>query len=99
MDREEFKNEDAVKQAVEEAKKQAEAGRYTIVLASAITQANAEQFVAQLQSEGYREAAVYKRGRMVRVVYGAYTSEQEAQAQLRKLRQSEAFADAWVMDK
>ena len=36
---------------------------------------------------------------MVRVVYGAYTSEQEAQAQLRKLRQSEAFADAWVMDK
>lgn len=82
-----------------EAKKQAEAGRYTIVLASAITQANAEQFVAQLQSEGYREAAVYKRGRMVRVVYGAYTSEQEAQARLRKLRQSEAFADAWVMDK
>ena len=82
-----------------EVKKQAEAGRYTIVLASAIPKANAEQFVAQLQSEGYREAAVYKRGRMVRVVYGAYTSEQEAQAQLRKLRQSEAFADAWVMDK
>ncbi len=78
---------------------QSQAGRFTIVLASAITQANATQFVAQLHEAGYPEAEVYKRGRMVRVVYGSFQTEEEAQAQLRKLRQSDAFADAWVMDK
>lgn len=74
-------------------------GRFTIVLASAISQGNAEAFAAQLQREGYAEAACYKRGRMVRVIYGSYPTEAEAQAALRPLRQHQSFADAWVMKK
>lgn len=74
-------------------------GGFTIVLASAITQANAEAFAARLQQEGHTEAACYKRGRMVRVICGSYPTEAEAQAALRPLRHHEAFADAWVMKK
>ena len=74
-------------------------GGFTIVLASAITQANAEAFAARLQQEGHAEAACYKRGRMVRVICGSYPTEAEAQAALRLWRRHEAFADAWVMKK
>lgn len=90
-----------VQQAVAQSQPAAAAagGRFTIVLASAISQGNAEAFAAQLQQEGYAEAACYKRGRMVRVIYGNYPTEAEAQAALRPLRQHESFADAWIMKK
>lgn len=72
-------------------------GTYTIVLASAISQGNAEKFSEKLKKEGL-DAAPYRRGRMVRVVSGSYPTEAEAHAALVKLRKhDEAFAEAWVM--
>lgn len=70
---------------------------YTLVLASAVQLANAEALAQRLQKEGHSEAAVWTRRKMVRVIYGNYTTEAEAQAQLRTLRKHADFANAWVM--
>lgn len=72
-------------------------GKYTLVLASAISESNANEFSQKLKKDGYTEASPYRRGKMVRVVYGSYANEQAAQAALAKLRKHQAFADAWVM--
>ncbi len=71
--------------------------KYTIVLASAISEDNASAFSQKLKKEGLPEASPYKRGRMVRVVYGHYASEHEAHEALSKLHHHRAFQDAWVM--
>ena len=73
-------------------------GNFTLVLASAITKSNAQVFANKLKAEGLKEALPYKRGRMVRVVYGHYPTEQAAQQALSKLQAHQAFADAWVME-
>lgn len=73
------------------------AGRYTIVLASAIPQSNASELVTRLQGNGLKEANTYVRGRMVRVVYGNYATQAEAQQSLMALRKHPNFAQAWVM--
>ncbi len=73
-------------------------GKYTLVLASAITEENAQSFSGKLRKEGFNEAAPYHRGRMVRVIYGHYPTEQAAQTALNKLQYNKAFADAWVME-
>jgi septal ring-binding cell division protein DamX len=73
-------------------------GRYTLVLASAISEGNAQHFAQKLKQEGMKDASAYKRGRMVRVVYGHYANENEAQKALNTLRRHEAFTDAWVME-
>lgn len=68
---------------------------FTIVLASQTTMAHAEQFVSRLHSEGLTEARVMHKGRMTRVVFGAFATRQEAEKSLGKARS--ASADAWVM--
>ena len=73
-------------------------GQYTLVLASAITEGNAQTFSDTLKSEGFSEATPYRRGRMVRVIYGHYPTEQAAQTALNKLQRNQAFAEAWVME-
>lgn len=73
-------------------------GQYTLVLASAITEGNAQSFSAKLKKKGFNEAAPYHRGRMVRVIYGHYPTEQAAQTALNKLQYNQEFADAWVME-
>lgn len=72
-------------------------GKYTLVLASAITAKNAETFSENLRAEGLTETRPYKRGSMIRVIYGAYPSEKDAYTALQKLRKHKAFADAWIL--
>ncbi len=70
---------------------------YCVVVASAISEKNAENYVERLHKEGYKEARVHKKGHMVRVVFPGYASEKEAYNKLRALSsQSEEFASAWV---
>ena len=73
-------------------------GQYTIVLASAIPQANANELVAKLQLNGLKEAITYKKGKMVRVVYGNFASKAEAQTKLKELHRHTDFSQAWVME-
>ena len=71
--------------------------KYTIVLASAISEANASSFSKELKKEGFHEVTPYRKGRMVRVIYGHYASEKDAHEALSKLHHHSAFSDAWVM--
>lgn len=72
-------------------------GRYTIVLASAIPQKNANELTEKLKTQGQAEAQTYVRGKMVRVVYGNYANREEAQQALRTMHAHSEFSQAWVM--
>lgn len=74
---------------------------YTIVMASQVTQRNAEIFIAQLNKAEYTKARLQTSSKtnMLRVVYGTYNSQEEAIDSLRSLRkQSKQFSDAWVLE-
>ena len=70
---------------------------YYIILASQVKRSNAEEFVARLQKQGYHEAQVKQFNSTIRVVCGAYGSEEEAHRQLRKISAKPEFAEAWVL--
>ena len=70
---------------------------YTIVMASAISQKNAESFVNKLNADGFESARVIITGKMVRVVVGHYATEQEAYTAAHAIHQrSTKYRSAWV---
>ena len=72
---------------------------FCIVLASQVSQRNAESFVTMLESKGFHEASILTT-KFRRVVYGSYATEEEAMQSLRELRQkSSNFKEGWVMKK
>ena len=78
------------------------AGGYCIVLASKVARKNAEGFAKDLRRRGYGSARVHppknSDGKVVRVVYGNYSTEKEAVGELNKLRTDKDFAQGWVME-
>lgn len=72
---------------------------YCIILASRITRKNAERFVDELKSAGISDAYTYVHNDIVRVAYGKFATEDEAQDSLRKLRDNSYFEQAWVYEK
>lgn len=70
---------------------------FCIVLASYITQRNAEIFVNNLQQKGYDKAEVYNRNNVTRVIYGKYATEAEAYTDLKQIHKDKSLAEAWVM--
>lgn len=75
----------------------AEAGGYTLVLASAVSEKNATNFVATLRADGLTEARTHLRGKMRRVVYGNFPDEAKARDTLHKLRETHSLPDVWIM--
>lgn len=72
--------------------------KFAIVLASYISQKNAEKFINTLSEEGYKEGRYVKNGKTSRILYSNYVSEEAAQNALKELRQENpAFAEAWVL--
>lgn len=72
--------------------------QYAIVLASYVSQANAEEYIRQLTKSGFAEGRYAKTGKVSRVLYASYASEAKAQEALQTLRQqSGEFAEAWVL--
>ena len=69
---------------------------YVIVLASQISKKNAIAFVEKLHNEGFKEARTYINNNMVRVVYGSYATDGEAQDSLKTLRLNRNFREGWV---
>lgn len=58
---------------------------------------NAENFVKQLNEDGFVSARVMVTGKMVRVVVGHYANEAEANEASSEIRnRSKAYRDAWV---
>lgn len=71
---------------------------FCIVLASQVTQRNAESFVSMLDEKGFHEATIMMT-KFRRVVYGSYATEEDAVKHLRELRsQSSFFKEGWVME-
>ena len=82
-----------------QASSQTDKNKYTLVLVSATTAKNAEEYTEKLHKQGLQEAYSYKRGHMIRVVYGNYPTEDQAKDALRELHQQKDFADAWILRK
>ena len=76
-------------------------GTFYIVMASQVSERNANLFIDQLSSQGFHNAHILVSGakNIRRVVYGCYESEADANATLRQLRsESRLFRDTWVME-
>ena len=71
---------------------------WSIVLASKVSLKNAQAFAGQLTQEGFSQAKVLTRKSGNRVIYGSYSTEQEAYQALKGLRGHSAFREAWVYE-
>lgn len=70
---------------------------YVLVLASKVGKTGAEDMVARLAGNGFSQARIHQSRTMRKVIYGSYSSEEEAVKALRDLRKaSNEFAYAWV---
>ena len=96
-------NATAHKEAVQPAKKEAKKAEvveakdyFCIVLASALSKNNAENFVKKLTSEGNKDIQAINCSNGMKVVCGRFASEEEARISLDTLRSNENFKDAWI---
>lgn len=72
--------------------------KFTIVLASYVEKRNAEEFISNLAKDGFAEGRYVKNGKVSRVLYSSYLTEEDARAALRMLReQNTNFAQAWIL--
>ena len=70
---------------------------FCLVLASKVTETNAQSFVDKLKRKGLNDAKVLKENnKSTKVIYGHYTTQNEAFNSLNNLRDTEEFFDAWV---
>ncbi|MBF1487967.1 SPOR domain-containing protein [Prevotella pallens] len=70
---------------------------WSLVLASHVTEKNANGFIKKLQQEGFKDAYIYKGSGSVKVIYGRYKSAQIAANQLSNLRGNDSFEQAWIL--
>ena len=72
---------------------------FSIVLASYVAEKSSLEFVADLAKAGFKEGRFERTGKVSRVLYGHYPSEEAAQKALKELKeQSKEFAEAWVFE-
>lgn len=69
---------------------------YMIIVASQVKMSNAESLVNKLQQQGFKDAKVFVRNKIVRVSCGEYSTQEEAYRQLNKINGKEEFWEAWV---
>lgn len=72
-------------------------GYYCIVLASRVTQANANTYVSSLHKHGFNQARVISRSNGAKVIYGQYKSINEAYNMLNNMHSNKYFNDGWIM--
>ena len=101
---EEKKAEEPVQEAVEAAEPQepqqvaeAETDYYCVVLASQVSQKNAQAFIERLAARGVGEARVMESPSGNKVVVGHFADEHEATNVKRQLSRQAETADCWVM--
>jgi cell division septation protein DedD/nucleoid DNA-binding protein len=73
---------------------------FTLVVCSHIPQKSADALVAELQSQGVNDVEILVKKKVLRVIVGAYPTEEAAHEALREYRKmSKRFAQAWVFKK
>lgn len=70
---------------------------WSIVLCAGVPQGNAEKLAEKVKADGYDDAFVYKDDN-VKVLYGKYTSKEEALNNLREMRSDKYFKDGWLLE-
>lgn len=76
----------------------ADEAKFAIVLASYVSQHNAEGFISNLAKKGFPKGRYTKVGNVSRILYSTYPNEAEAYDALKSLRQqSSVFKEAWVL--
>ena len=70
---------------------------YTIVLASAVSESNAKEFIESLKKQGYKYAEIYKTSSMRRVIYNHFETEKEAREALNEINDKGFATEAWIM--
>lgn len=87
------------KQIKAEPSESAKKNAYSIVLATYVSEENAERYIKTLAKDGFDQARYVKNGKVSRILYSEYTDEAAAQKALVSLRQqSSEFAEAWVLE-
>ena len=71
---------------------------YSIVLASRITQKNAEDYVEKLHKNGLADATIYITKGMTMVTYKRFKKRTDANNAMRKLVGKGEFADCWITE-
>lgn len=72
---------------------------YAIILASGVTLANAENYINQMQTQGYKSVRLFTQNDYHRIAFDFYKDRETASQELLKLRQqSSEFAQAWIME-
>ena len=71
---------------------------WTIVLASHVTEPNAQAYVEYFQKRGFSETRVYEGVGSIKVLYGFYASQHEAYAKLKSMNTTPGFKKAWVLE-
>lgn len=71
--------------------------KFVIVLATCVTEKNANILIEKLKKEGYSDVVFNKNGKMNRVTYSSFSTFKEANDELSTLRNlSPYFKEAWV---
>ena len=69
---------------------------YCIVLASQVSMKNANMFVEYLQKKGYDNVEIYVHNNITRVIYGNYTTQNDAIDDLRAFHRNKDLTQAWI---
>ena len=70
---------------------------YVIVLASAVPEKNANEYVDKLKASGINGVSTVQDGRMLRVVRSGFKTEDDAVKAMRQMRESSSeFSDIWI---
>ena len=85
------------KDSIPAVKETKQAPRYCIVLASYVSKKNANAFVDELQKKGYKEAEVFIRNEVTRVIYGNFKTANDAYNKLHGIQKQKGLEEAWVM--
>ena len=87
----------ADKTAKAKPEKKQETGRYTIVMASYVTEKGANNLVDEMKQSGHKTIKVYEKNDVRRVIYGAYATEDKAKEALKGIQtETSSFGDAWI---
>ena len=71
---------------------------YTIVLASRVSKANAQNYVERLHKRGMTEAEVFSHGNATKVIYKHFDTKAEASKVLNHLTDNIEFSGCWVTE-
>lgn len=72
--------------------------KYSIVIASYVSKANAEEYISKMTKNGYPEGRFAKNGKVSRILYSNFATETEAKTKLNELRkEAKEFAEAWII--